>query len=113
MAGAVVGGLVGAMTVAVLAFSSPSGDTGTDPGSRVAVSGSQVVVVVGGDPSGGSPTAGTLRCPPPADRSAVPVTPVAPFLAVQRMLCVLPTVPADIDRLAFPPIVPWLGLMHF
>lgn len=113
MAGAVVGGLVGAMTVAVLAFSSTTWDTGTDPGSRVAGSASQVVVVVGGDTSWWSPAAGTFRCPPPADRSAVPVNPAAPFLAVQRMLCVLPAVPADIDRLAFPRTVPWLGLMHF
>jgi hypothetical protein len=110
MIGSALGGLVGAMTVGALCFSvlTPPAGSGS-AGNGVVVSGSQVVVVLDGDPAWRPLSADPLRCAP---RAADP-EPAAPFLALQRMLCALPTVPADVTRLTFPRTVPWLGLMHF
>lgn len=113
MIGSVVNGLAAAMTVAALSFSiaSPPADGGS--GSSVAVSGSQVVVVVDGDTPWVRTSVEALGCPPSTGRPAVGPGPATPLLGLQRMLCALPTAPADVTRLAFPRTLPWLGLMHF
>ena len=110
MIGSASVGLVGAMAVGALCFSAMTTPDGTGrTGDGVVVSGSQVVVVLDGDPGWRPSSAGPPRCAP---RAADP-EPAEPFLALQRMLCALPTVPADVARLTFPRTVPWLGLMHF
>lgn len=113
MIGSVVNGLVGAMTVAALAISTANPPVEGGPGSSLAVSGSQVVLVVDGDASWVQASVDALGCPLPTGRPAVGSAPATPLRALQRMLCALPSVPADVNRLAFPRTLPSLGLMHF
>lgn len=115
---ALAGGLVTAMTVAALSISGVSGPTGGPPGGGVQASGSQVVIVSGGgtvvsspDTAGGSTSmsaiVGPVGCPAPAGESA------DLLVTLRRWVCALPTLPADVTRHAFPPTLPWLGLMPF
>lgn len=50
---------------------------------------------------------GPVGCPAPAGESA------DLLVTLRRWVCALPTLPADVTRHAFPPTLPWLGLMPF
>lgn len=110
MIGSASVGLVGAMAVGALCFSGVTPPAGTGrAGDGVVVSAAQVVVLLDRDPGWRPSPTDPHPCAP---RAGDP-EPAVPFLAVQRMLCALPTAPADVARLTFSRTVPRLGLMHF
>lgn len=127
---ALAGGFVGAMTAAAVAFSIVGGPV-SGPVDDVRASGTQLVIVSGDQAAvsasnGASTSISTstsrsrstavsgsasvaVGCTVPDDGSG----PDQMLVTVRRMLCALPTLPAEIGRRAFPPTVPWLGLMTF
>lgn len=108
MTGSLAVGLVGAMTLAALSFSSATGPADND----VSVSGSQVIVVDGQVRSAQS-TTGEFGCDVVAGGAAEhPGLEVLVF-TMHRMVCAVSTAPFDVGRLTLLRTGPWLPLMHF